>query len=102
MKRVVLKIGAALAAVYILASAGIYWAMTQTPDAFGRVMKHVPFPFMIVLPFEPMWKHARAGHVAAGEAAPDFDLPVLDHSNRVRLSSFRGVRPVALVFGSYT
>jgi hypothetical protein len=38
-----------------------------------------------------------------GQAAPDFDLPFLGDSERtVRLSSFQGRRPVALVFGSYT
>jgi hypothetical protein len=34
--------------------------------------------------------------------APDFDLPLLNGSGRVRLSSFRGAKPVALIFGSYT
>jgi hypothetical protein len=39
---------------------------------------------------------------AVGDPAPDFDLPLLGSDRRVRLSSFRGVQPVALVFGSYT
>ena len=39
---------------------------------------------------------------AVGAAAPDFDLPLLGSSVRVRLSSFTGIRPVALIFGSYT
>ena len=39
---------------------------------------------------------------AVGEQAPDFDLPCLGSGRRVRLSSFRGTRPVALIFGSYT
>ena len=39
---------------------------------------------------------------AVGDEAPDFDLPLLDGSGRVRLSTFRGDRPVALIFGSYT
>jgi hypothetical protein len=39
---------------------------------------------------------------AVGAAAPDFDLPLLGSSVRVRLSSFAGIRPVALIFGSYT
>ncbi|MFT5052353.1 MAG: Ca2+-binding EF-hand superfamily protein [Chlamydiales bacterium] len=39
---------------------------------------------------------------AAGLAAPDFELPYDRGSERVRLSSFRGDRPVALIFGSYT
>lgn len=39
---------------------------------------------------------------AIGDAAPDFELPVLHGGGaRVRLSSLRG-RPVALIFGSYT
>jgi hypothetical protein len=39
---------------------------------------------------------------AVGSVAPDFDLPLLGSSVRVRLSSFVGIRPVALIFGSYT
>ncbi len=39
---------------------------------------------------------------AVGEEAPDFELPQLGNVGSVRLSSFRGVKPVALVFGSYT
>ena len=39
---------------------------------------------------------------AAGDEAPDFELPLLGSPARVRLSSFRGTRPVALIFGSYT
>ena len=34
--------------------------------------------------------------------APDFDLPLRGSAARVRLSTFRGTRPVALIFGSYT
>ena len=37
-----------------------------------------------------------------GEIAPDFDLKRLGSDGRVRLSNFRGRRPVALAFGSYT
>lgn len=36
-----------------------------------------------------------------GDMAPDFCLPRLDGSGKVRLSDLRG-RPVVLVFGSYT
>lgn len=39
---------------------------------------------------------------AVGDEAPDFDLPLCGSPARVRLSSFRGKRPVALIFGSYT
>ena len=39
----------------------------------------------------------------AGEMAPDFELPMLGMKDTtVKLSSFRGDRPVALIFGSYT
>ena len=37
-----------------------------------------------------------------GEAAPDFSLKRLGSEERVRLSDYRGQRPVALAFGSYT
>ena len=37
-----------------------------------------------------------------GELAPDFSLKRLGSEDRVRLSDYRGRRPVALAFGSYT
>jgi hypothetical protein len=37
-----------------------------------------------------------------GTSPPDFSLKRLGAEERVRLSSFRGQQPVALVFGSYT
>lgn len=40
--------------------------------------------------------------VPEGEPAPDFSLEPPHGTERVRLSSFRGQRPVALIFGSYT
>ena len=39
---------------------------------------------------------------AVGADAPDFVLPKLGDSERVQLSGFRGLKPVALIFGSYT
>lgn len=36
------------------------------------------------------------------EMAPDFTLPSHDGKSRVSLSSFRGKRPVVLIFGSFT
>lgn len=46
-------------------------------------------------------REARAPKV--GDRAPDFDLPVLSNRDEsVRLSGFRGQKPVALIFGSYT
>lgn len=37
-----------------------------------------------------------------GNLAPDFELYDVNGENRVRLSDFRGRKPVALVFGSFT
>ncbi len=37
-----------------------------------------------------------------GDLAPDFELRDAMGENAVRLSQFRGQRPVALVFGSFT
>ena len=93
---------AVLVTVHLALTAGLYWAMCQPPDRFGRFMTHVPMPMMLVLPFETLWMRARAGHVQEGDMAPDFRLPTLDHTTTVQLSSFRGSQPVALVFGSYT
>ncbi len=39
----------------------------------------------------------------AGDLAPDFDLPLAKKpKQRIKLSSFAGKKPVALIFGSYT
>jgi hypothetical protein len=37
-----------------------------------------------------------------GQIAPDFELRTADGKKRVRLSSFRGKKPVVLIFGSHT
>ena len=37
-----------------------------------------------------------------GDEAPDFELSDVNGENPVRLSDFRGKKPVALVFGSFT
>ena len=38
-----------------------------------------------------------------GDLAPDFELPYVEETTEtVRLSSFAGEKPVALIFGSYT
>ena len=38
----------------------------------------------------------------AGDVPPNFNLKLMGFENRVRLSSFKGQKPVALIFGSYT
>jgi hypothetical protein len=101
-RRLAVKFALALVALYLAASAGLYWVMRQPPEVFGRVMKHVPTVAFILLPFKPLWLHARAGHLKVGDAAPDFTLHSSDKKELVQLSSFRGEKPVVLVFGSYT
>jgi hypothetical protein len=88
--------------VYALFLAGMFWAMRQPPERFGKIMSHFPMPAMMAVPFEPMWNAARGGTLLVGDAAPDFTLARVDHSADVTLSSFRGKQPVVLVFGSYT
>jgi hypothetical protein len=56
----------------------------------------------------PFYRNLMAPELAPGDAAFDFDLPLLDPAThrpsgtRVRLAEYAGERPVALVFGSYT
>jgi hypothetical protein len=81
---------------------GALFAVMRRPVVFGQVMRHVPGPVMMAIPFKPLWFAARAGHLNVGDPAPDFNLPNRDRSARVELATFRGQRPVVLVFGSYT
>jgi hypothetical protein len=94
---------AGLVIFYGILCVGLYAAMRQPPERFGAIMKHVPgaVAFM-VLPFRPFWMVARAGSLNVGDAAPDFALPVVNHSHVVSLSSEYRTKPVVLVFGSYT
>jgi hypothetical protein len=49
------------------------------------------------------WQTAHdAGAPKVGEMAPDFELWDARGENPVRLSDYRGHKPVALVFGSFT
>jgi hypothetical protein len=93
---------AGVASAYAIATGGLYVAMRQPPERFGAIMTHVPMMAMMVLPFEPLWMSARAGHLAVGDPAPDFVLPTTDHSRTVRLSEEWRQKPVVLIFGSYT
>jgi hypothetical protein len=92
----------ALIVAYALLSAALFALMLQGPDRFARVMRYVPWPAFVVLPFKPLWKVARAGSHSVGDMAPDFSLDTVDHKSTVQLSSFRTRKPVVLVFGSYT
>jgi len=76
--------------------------MHQPPEAFGRVMSRMPDAAYLILPFETMWTHARAGQLQNGDSAPDFSLLKLDKSDKIQLSALSSKQPVVLVFGSYT
>jgi hypothetical protein len=101
-RRLWLRIVTIIVIVYAILSVGLFIAMKQTPAEFGSVMSKLPMVSMMVLPFEPLWSIARAGVLKAGDSAPDFRLQTYDKSSLVQLSSFRGDRPVVLIFGSYT
>ena len=100
--RTLFKVGWGVVALYLVWLGVILAAMHQPPAVFARFVSNVPGPMMRVVPFPPMWGKARAGRLHTGDLAPDFDLATVDKQSRVRLSSFRGGRPVVLVFGSYT
>lgn len=88
--------------VYVILSAGLFVVMLQPPVVFGHIMSKLPVVSYILFPFEPMWLVARRGALKVGDAAPDFELKTVDRSSAVRLSSFRGQKPVVLIFGSHT
>jgi hypothetical protein len=51
----------------------------------------------------PRYRDLMTATLAPGDPAFDFELPLLGSAtDTVRLSSFTGSQPVALVFGSYT
>ncbi len=50
----------------------------------------------------PDYRDLMTAAVSEGDLAPDFELPRIDGSGRLRLSSLVEAGPVVLVFGSYT
>jgi len=96
------RILATLLVIWIVFVGFIFWAMNQPPEKFGAVMKHMPWPVFLVLPFETLWNQARGGTLHVGDAAPDFTLTKLDKSGTVQLSDLSKKQPVVMVFGSYT
>ena len=95
------KFAAAFAIIDLAVSAGLM-AIMHRPILFGEVMRHVPDPVMMVVPFKQLWFLARAGRLKVGDEAPRFNLPTADRQAVVSLASFRGQKPVVLIFGSYT
>lgn len=97
-----LKIGAAVLILWLAFSAAFFVVMCQPPAVFNHVMAKTPPLAFFVLPFETLWLQARRGTLNTGDLAPDFNLKTADRSAEVRLSSFRGQKPVVLIFGSHT
>lgn len=93
-----------VAVLWVGASAALYHVMRGSTERFGHVMAKIPGPIpFLVLPFETLWLHARAGTLRIGDPAPDFSLTELDKTGQVQLSAFAAQRrPVVLIFGSYT
>lgn len=102
MRKWIIRGIAVLALLWVFACAGVYWLMRKPPEEFAMAFGKLPLPAMMVIPFQTLWNQARGGELDPGEPAPDFALEKLDKSGTVRLSEHRGVRPVLLVFGSYT
>jgi hypothetical protein len=103
MRKFLVRFLIVLLLIYASFAAFIWRTMHQPPEAFARVMAKMPGPVVfLLLPFETLWTHARAGNLQAGDAAPDFSLMKLDKSATVQLSMLTAQQPVVLVFGSYT
>jgi hypothetical protein len=104
VKKNLTRIFAVAVLAWALACAALYGIMRQPPETFARFMAKIPGPVaFLVLPFETLWTHARAGTLQVGDAAPDFTLVKLDKTASVRLSSLTAQgKPVVLIFGSYT
>jgi hypothetical protein len=96
------KVLIALVVVWAVLVAALAFAMRQPPAAFTRIIAKTPGPMFMFLPFESLWMWARAGKLNSGDVAPDFSLATLDRKSHVALKEHRGVRPVVLIFGSYT
>lgn len=100
--RKALKVALVLVGIYAIFFGAFFFAMCREPEDFSAVMARAPNVVFLLFPFEPMWLYAREGSLRVGEPAPDFSLERHDKTATVRLSQFRGERPVILVFGSYT
>src|SRR5438445_10480396 len=71
------RILAVLLVVWLSVVGFIFWAMNQTPEKFGAVMKHMPWPVVLVLPFATLWNQARGDPLQVDKHAPDLTLTTL-------------------------
>jgi hypothetical protein len=88
--------------LWLIFLSAIYFTMRQPPERFAAAIAKLPGPAFLLFPFETLWLSARSGTLNIGDPAPDFHLRTLDKTSEVSLSSFRGSKPVVLIFGSYT
>jgi len=69
---------------------------------FSEMIKEFRYNIGFRKSLMPAQKKLNAKAPRVGDMAPDFTLYDIGGKNSVTLSSFRGKKPVALVFGSYT
>ena len=69
---------------------------------FSEIIKEIKFNGRYRKSLMAAQKKVDAKAPRAGDMAPDFTLHDIEGKDSVTLSSFRGKKPVALVFGSYT
>jgi hypothetical protein len=96
------RIVVSLLVLWLLFLGAIYFTMRRPPERFAAAIDKLPGPAFLLFPFETLWLRARSGSLNIGDPAPDFHLRTLDKTSEVSLSSFRGAKPVVLIFGSYT
>ena len=71
-------------------------------SAFSELVVDLKFMFNYRRRMMPVQKQLDRSAPRAGDPAPDFTLTDSSGAGTVTLSQFRGVRPVALIFGSFT
>src|SRR5215472_3162068 len=82
----------ALVVVFVLwpVFVGYMWRiMHRSPEAFARVMMHLPWEVFLICPFETMWTHAR-GQGRGGRLGPGFHA---DETRQEWKHSFSGTEP---------
>ncbi len=119
----------ALSALALVAAVVVLWRLGARASDAGHTLRRLViasaaavFGFLVFEGEDParqtrelatkaiQWRHHELGwqlahdvdSPKAGDLAPDFELHDPSGEHAVRLSTFRGKRPVALVFGSYT
>jgi len=78
---------------------GLALAVTLADSAIGQGKKD-PKTGEINTP--PAKGERKQTSLRVGDPAPDFSLPDVKKTKEVKLSSFKGKKPVVLIFGSYT